>query len=174
MMFDENESIATSAATPSEIDDMYSSSRRRAVRLSRQARLQILPAIGAGVLDDSAIEEADDTRGASSECGVMGDEHDRGAAVAVERLHQLENALTGGVVEISGRLVGEQDSWRVGERPRDRDPLLLSTRQLHREMVRAIAEADALDQIPCALHGAVGPAQLEGNLDVLERRESGN
>ena len=31
-------SIATSAATPSEIDDMYRSSRRRAVRLSRHAR----------------------------------------------------------------------------------------------------------------------------------------
>ena len=33
-----NESMATSAATPSEIDDMYNSNRRRAVRLSRHAR----------------------------------------------------------------------------------------------------------------------------------------
>ncbi len=37
MMLAANESIATSAATPNEIDDMYSSSRRRAVRDSRQA-----------------------------------------------------------------------------------------------------------------------------------------
>jgi hypothetical protein len=37
MTLSENESIATSAATPSEIDDMYSRSRRRAVRLSRHA-----------------------------------------------------------------------------------------------------------------------------------------
>src|SRR5204863_8906955 len=42
MMLAENESMATSAATPSEIDDMYSNSRRRAVLLSRQARLQTL------------------------------------------------------------------------------------------------------------------------------------
>src|SRR4051812_19052974 len=35
--FSEKESIATSAATPNEIDDMYSINRRRAVRLSRQA-----------------------------------------------------------------------------------------------------------------------------------------
>ena len=36
-----NESMATSAATPSEIDDMYSRSRRRAVRLSRHAMASI-------------------------------------------------------------------------------------------------------------------------------------
>ena len=35
--FPANESIATSAATPNAMDDMYSASRRRAVRLSRQA-----------------------------------------------------------------------------------------------------------------------------------------
>ena len=38
VMFPAKESIATSAATPSEIDDMYSSSLRRVLRDSRQAR----------------------------------------------------------------------------------------------------------------------------------------
>src|SRR3954467_2780380 len=86
MILAENESIATSAATPSEIEDMYSSSFRLADRLSRQARLQTLfdrPIIGAatrvrtrsrglralnaGVLDYCSVEKSDHTPRAPSQ-----------------------------------------------------------------------------------------------------------
>jgi len=60
----------------------------------------------------------------------VGDEHDGRAAFAVQRLEQLEDSVTGGVVEIAGRLVGKQDLWGVCECARNRDPLLLATGQL--------------------------------------------
>jgi hypothetical protein len=56
----------------------------------------------------------------------MGGHDDREAG----SLHQLgergEHVVGGARVEISGRLVGEQNARRIGDRARDRDPLLLT------------------------------------------------
>src|ERR1700680_2777348 len=135
-MFVEKESMATSAATPRDMDDMYNRSRRRAVRLSRQARLQMLRDMPikrrsrwldpdycgcsrgcrggrARGLDDVPVQQPDDVVGARSEREVVGHEHDLRSAVAVERLEQLENALSGRVIEIPGGFVGEEDLGRV-------------------------------------------------------------
>src|SRR6266852_1862981 len=165
MMFAEKESMATSAATPSDIDDMYSRSRRRAVRLSRQARLQMLRdmpvkrrpqwsdsdcggcsrgcrGFRAGVFYNGSVEQPDDAGCAGREREVVGHEYDGGPAVAVERLEQLENPVSGRVVEIAGRLVGEEDLGRVGECARDRDALLLSTGELGGKMMASARQPD--------------------------------
>ena len=84
----------------------------------------------------------------------MGDEHDGRAAFAVQRLEQLEDSVTGGVVEIAGRLVGKQDLWGVCECARNRDPLLLATGQLGGEVVSSALEPDALDQLARPLLGS--------------------
>src|SRR6202049_1513464 len=196
-MFVEKESMATSAATPSDMDDMYNRSRRRAVRLSRQARLQMLRDMPikrrsrwldsdycgcsrgcrggrARVLDDGPVQQPDDAGSARSEREVVGHEHDRRSAVAVERLEQLENALSGRVIEIPGGFVGEEDLGRVGEGARDRDALLFSTGKLGGKVVASAREPDAVDQIGCAFHRALRSAQLERNLYVLESRERGD
>jgi hypothetical protein len=41
-----------------------------------------------------------------------------------------QDLLAGGLVEVAGRLVGEHDGRVPGQRPGDRDPLLLAARQL--------------------------------------------
>ena len=60
--------------------------------------------------------------------------------------HQLseraENVVGGADVEIAGRLVGEKDARRIGDRARDRDALLLAAGEFRRPVREAILEAE--------------------------------
>ncbi len=56
--------------------------------------------------------------------------HHHGGAGAVDAVEQLHDPDAGGGVEVSGRLVAQQDARAVDERTRDRHALLLATRQL--------------------------------------------
>ena len=60
---------------------------------------------------------------------VGGDEH-REAGGAHELRERREDVLGGARIEVSGRLVGKQDARRIGDRARDRDPLLLAAGEL--------------------------------------------
>ena len=56
------------------------------------------------------------------------------------QLHQrLEDVVGGSGIEIAGRLVRQQDPRRVGDRARDRDPLLLAAGQFRRPVGHAVA-----------------------------------
>src|SRR3546814_14186451 len=60
---------------------------------------------------------------------VGGDE--RTDARAADEAHQkVEHVFRGMLIEIAGRLVGQEELRRVGECPRNRYALLLSTREL--------------------------------------------
>ena len=72
---------------------------------------------------------------------IVRHENDRRLRLAVERLEQIDDVRAGVAVEISRRLVGEQDSRRVGERARDRDALLFAAGELRGEMIEPIAQA---------------------------------
>ena len=61
---------------------------------------------------------------------IVRDENDRRLRFAIERLEQLDDVRAGVAVEISRRLVGEQDARRVRECARDRDALLLAAGEL--------------------------------------------
>ncbi len=61
-----------------------------------------------------------------------------------------KNLIGGFCVEIAGRFVGEEDGRLIGERPRNRNPLLLATGQSGGTMGRAVFDAEATEQI----HGA--------------------
>ena len=78
---------------------------------------------------------------------VVGGDDDREAG----GLHQLgergEHVLGGARVEISGRLVGQQDARRVGDRARDRDPLLLAAGKFRRPVREALLESEIAEQI---------------------------
>src|SRR5690349_19288619 len=77
-------------------------------------------------------------------------------------------------VEVPGGLVGEEERRRVAERAGDGDALLLPAGQLIGKVMRAVGEADACEEITSAGRGATVAAELEGNLDVLERGEGGD
>ena len=83
--------------------------------------------------------------GRRGDLGVVGDEDDR-AARAVELAEELEHLAARGLVEVAGRLVGE-DQGRVGDqRAGDGDALLLAAGQLGRLVVDAVAEAEPLER----------------------------
>src|SRR5690606_3034296 len=95
--------------------------------------------------------------------GVVGDHHHgrTGPVDPVEQPHDLDRGVR---VEVSGRLVGEQDQRPVHERPGDRDPLLLAAGEFVRVTVLLAAEADELQHL-----GDHPPRHGLGLADHLER-----
>ena len=97
---------------------------------------------------------------------VVRDHHDRRALV-VQPVEQVEDGRAGGLVEVAGGLVGEQDPRRVHERPGDGDPLALAARQLGRRVPRTGPEPDAVERL-------AGPTQPLGSSDALVEQPVGD
>src|SRR5262245_60344831 len=106
--------------------------------------------------------------------GVVGDHDDGcpGPVDPVQQPHDLDGRIG---VEVTGRLVRQQDERAVDERAGDGDALLLAAGELLRVAVLLAAEADQLeylrddppgDRLSLADH-------LEGECDVLVRRPVG-
>src|SRR5690606_11743622 len=124
---------------------------------------------GRAVGDDLADREANRAPRASSEAGIVGDEHERRAARAGQFLHQADDAFAARGPETARRLVGEQDPRLMDERARERDALLLAARELRRIMIEPTAQAHALEQRGGPRGDVSVAAQLERHLHVLER-----
>ena len=78
--------------------------------------------------------------------GIVGDHHDRRAELGIDPAQQAEHLARCHAVQFTGRLVGEEHGGPVRERDRDRDALLLATRQAFRTMTGTIGEADRIEQ----------------------------
>jgi hypothetical protein len=84
----------------------------------------------------------------------------------------IHHRLAAARVEVAGRLVGQQDERLAPDCARHRNTLLLSARQLARQMLGAVPHAHAFERrqrVEAALrrfHPAVGERQL----DVLQHR----
>src|SRR5260221_13088229 len=72
---------------------------------------------------------------------IMGNEHQRGAALGVPGEQQIDDLLSGVLVEIAGRLIGHDDLWIGRKRTRDCDTLLLAARKLSWIMIEPLAQA---------------------------------
>ena len=75
---------------------------------------------------------------------------------ARSRLTRISRSMTcaaGRAVEVAGRFVGEHDGRIVGERARNRDPLLLAPGQLRRVMVAAQGQARPRRGAPARAQG---------------------
>src|SRR5688572_2022520 len=83
---------------------------------------------------------------------------------------------TGPRVEITGRLVGEEQDRIVDERAGDGHPLLLAAGELGRTVMRPVAEADGLEpgHGPRALVAGGSIAVAQRQLDVGERAHAGH
>ncbi len=104
---------------------------------------------------------------------VVGGEQERAALLAAQLVHEPEHRRPGGRVERPGRLVGEHHRGAVHERPGDRGALLLAPGELRREVVLAVRQADAADEVehPRGIPAAV---ERERERDVLLNREVGH
>ena len=65
----------------------------------------------------------------------------------VHAVEQLRDVLAGGLVQLAGGLVGQQQARLVGERARDRHALHLAARELRRAVVGARRQARRIQQL---------------------------
>ena len=79
---------------------------------------------------DRAVAEDEDPVGVGGGLGVVGDEDDRLAALGARAPEHVQDLGAGRVVQVAGRLVGEQEGRPVDERAGERHPLLLAGGQL--------------------------------------------
>ena len=118
-----------------------------------------------------AVGHAHQAAAALGELEIVGDEDQRRLPPPLQAEQQIDHLLAGLAVEIAGRLVGEDDLRARAERAGDGDALLLAARELRREMIGAMREADFAPAAPRADVEGIGLAgELQRQRDVLERR----
>ena len=129
-------------------------------------------------LADLPVTDHQDPIGVGRRLGVVGDKHDRLAALNAGTLERVEDLGAGRVVEVAGRFVGEQERGTGDERPGDGDPLLLAGRQLVGLVMLLAGQVDQLDDIadpfgqlaPCRV--AAGDRERQRDvLDDVEQRD---
>ena len=86
-------------------------------------------------LDDLAVAQGHSTVHAGCEIHVVRGNDRREPGCDHELRQRPENMLSGMDIEISGRLVSQQDAWGIGDGTCNRDALLLATRKLRWPMI---------------------------------------
>ena len=102
------------------------------------------------LLADAAVADVDDAVGDLGRARIVADDERRHSLLPRELGEELVDDRRVRVVELAGRLVGDQEPRPVGERSAQRDALLLAAGQLAGMSVRAVAQTDALEQLACA------------------------
>src|SRR3954451_9165559 len=149
------------AATPSAMQARKTPNPRKPPRNSRRASRSVMgridgrgrgeagraPCMGVassrgriGRRLDPAGPQAHHAVAALGEVQVVGDEHQGRAALSFKPEQEPDDGVAGRLVEVAGRLVGEQER-RIGHnRPGDRDALLFAAGQLRRIVMKPLAE----------------------------------
>ena len=114
---------------------------------------------------------------AAGEVGVVGDDDEGDALVAVEVEKEVGDGVGGGGVERAGRFVGEDQLGPVDQCSGDGGAELLAAGKLPGEVVEPLAEADFFEKLTGSLFrfggGFLPVAGEVRNQDVLEHRELG-
>ena len=100
---------------------------------------------------DAAVADDEDAVGVGRGARVVGHEDDGLAALVAGPPQRVEELVAGRVVEVAGRLVGEQERRPGDERAGDGDALLLAGRQLVGLVVLLAGQVDQLDDVADAL-----------------------
>ncbi len=123
---------------------------------------------------DFSVAELDRSAGQPGQTGVVRDQDDGQALPLVEVLEDRPDLLAPGRIEVSRRLVGEQDFGPVDQGPGDGHPLHLAVRELAGEAVGALVEAEKLQDAADVLLGSRFLEEGEGQDDILEDGQGGN
>ena len=100
---------------------------------------------------------------------VVGHDHDRRPQLGVHPPEQAEHLLRRPAVELARGLVREHHVRVVGERDGDRDPLLLAAAQAVGPVLRAVRQADDVQQLQRPLLAALPAVEDHRQLHVLHR-----
>lgn len=104
----------------------------------------------------------------------MGDEQQRHAALGLLREKKIGNLAAGIRVEVTGRLVGNQQCRRRCERPGDGDTLLLASGKLAGVMAQPFAETDGFQLAARDLERVLYTRELQRDRDILDGRHIGD
>src|SRR6185369_4832972 len=96
---------------------------------------------------DPAIGDDEDAVGVGRGLRIVGDEHDRLVALDAGPPERVEDLRAGRVVEVAGRLVGEEQGRASDEGAGDRDALLLAGAQLVGAVVLLAGQVDERDGV---------------------------
>jgi len=112
----------------------------------------------------------------SGRLGVMRDHDDGFAGVAAEGLEGGEDVLGAVGVEVAGGFIGHNQGGIGHEGTGDGDALFLAARELAREMVGAVTQADEVQGSGdlFATLGAVQLGEQQGQLDIFGGGEHGD
>jgi hypothetical protein len=89
-----------------------------------------------------SVLEVDDTLAVMGDIGVMGD-HEQGDILLLMQVGEYgHNILTGMGIEVTGRLIGQDNRRVFGQSAGDGDPLLFTAGEFGRSMIHTVGEAD--------------------------------
>jgi len=106
-----------------------------------RAVLVACPGCGS-VLEYAAVSHADDALGRGGDLRAVGDDDEGQALLLTEVVEELEDLVLAPAIEITGRLVGQEDFRVIDQRPRDGDALLLPSGKLRRQTMLSSSETD--------------------------------
>ena len=120
---------------------------------------------------DAAVTQRDLPISLRRERGIVRDQQQRAAALAIEAQQEIDDRGAGDRVEVPGGLIGEENTGRPRDGPRERHALLLAAGELHGIVMAARGKPDLVEQRfgPCARIGRA--RELERHGDVLDRGE---
>ena len=140
---------------------------------AREDDLFRMSALRHGLGADASVADVQHAIRDRSRLRVVADDDRRQPLLAHDFADQPVGVASARGVEFTGRLVRHEQPRPVRDRSRERETLLLASRQLVRMRVCAIGESDALQQFVRALHplGALDAEQRRLKPDQLPRRQ---
>jgi hypothetical protein len=136
--------------------------RKQATRINRTAAGTRADAhnYGLGQLNHLTVAEGDTAVHPGGQVHIMRGNQRPQSRRADKRHHRIEDVPGRVRVEVAGRLIGKQDARRIGDRPSNRDPLLLATGQFRRTVGAAGQKPEVIEELagPALRLGAAKPA----------------
>jgi hypothetical protein len=99
------------------------------------------------LLHNSALLKCDHATRHLPECRIMGREKDREVLPDRQVLAQLDDGVSGARIAVTRRLIGYENLGLGNQGATKGNALLLSARKLSRQVVRAVDEADDLENL---------------------------
>ena len=112
--------------------------------------------------------------GQCGDLGIVGDEDQGGAGLAIAREEEFKDLLAVDGIEVAGGLVGHDDGRFHDEGAGQGDALLFAAGELNRIMIDAVSQSDLIEQLAGGGDTVAFQIQLKGQQDVFKRGERGD
>src|SRR5437763_7162323 len=143
--------VFTDCSRPNSRNAMITDSKVRMVRVRLRNRLAmtkpllVMASAASGrLLQQLALLQMQGAPRELGGLGIVGDDHDRLAVLAVQHLQQAQDLFRGLAIQVPGGLIAHQQVRVRHQRAGDRDTLFLATGHLPGPVIGATGNADAM------------------------------